>query len=711
VIVVPALHPAALLRGRDNDSGLAKFEVTCVADIAKAIRLTHNRPVWDERAIFERDSVGRLVCLFPTVEEVERFCAAAEGFPLALDTETTGESTLDCRLLCCGFASANGSVMCVPFLRKGGGRYWSPYDEIRVREAVAKLLASTRTPKIIHNKSFDQIVLWANGLPVLGETFCTMQAHHCIDAELPHGLGYCGTRHLDIRYWKDDVKGDEGWLNMDETILRLYNLRDCLVALRLMPVFAGELSRLSLWPLFHEEQALATLMARATIRGLSLDFVRRDGGQEVDPKTGQLVNVKGLGPQLREQMNNALGLLKYVAGDSGFDPMKPTAVRSLLFDRLRLPIVKMAQSGNHPSTDKEAMVLLALAADNDWQRAAIKGLADFRTAQKYLSTFVDGLPVLGDQALHVSWKLLTVSGRFASSPNAQNWGKKIKKIFKAHAGYKLVGADLSQAELRAIGYFASDRRLLEMYAKNLNVHTVNLAMSLKVRPPIGHKDLDSATEQYIREQMPLLVGGDFSQLMEMKGEALKGARTLIKNDTFGRNYGAIEDTVFTVLRSKRDPDTNELLFPGLLRSEVEANGVMWRKLNVDIMKWWSTIQNSVKAKGYYRDPVSGRLHWFRAGFKQNDILNRPIQGIIASIVNKRMLEIQDVYDKETGGAALIVQQVHDAVNAEAPDGYEKRAAEVMNEKLDQRVDLSELGHPSAHFPADPALIGTHLDQV
>lgn len=1066
MVVVPALPPGFLMKGRDS-TGLAKFELTTLDDFTKALRLTKSRPQWDESAIYKSDSVGRLVALFPTVEEVERFCLEAKGKPLALDTETTGEQVLDCRLICCGFASANGAVLCVPFLKKGGTAYWAPHDEQRVREALKKLLSSQTTPKVIHNKSFDEIVLWSHGLPVSGPRFCcyvdseteflteygwkkydavhqndrlgtiardgslewqhhfnrvdseytgdiytfetphsravvtgnhrmlcrpfyrqrtqpigewefrradqfvghkpdefhvrvaveadggarsagiwqdgyfidedfatllglwitdgtlawnkgrevpyravwtqdiagpaieelrrlapifdltetrhtrasprkpkkkpayikmatecfftaktqgtqlattlfrwcgrysiqrrlpkfvytmpvniraallkgmllgdsgiiygrpvyrtmskgldgdvqalaltlgyaanaalastdcfgvtlwrdrkldhagarlkgagsarhniekrsgtervvcfsvpnetlitrsrgraafygnTMQAHHVIDAELPHSLGYCGTRHLDIRYWKDDVKGDEGWLQLDDQILRLYNLRDCLVCLRLLPIFSAELTKLKLWDLFDEEQRLASLMARATIRGLSVDFVRRDGGQELNKKTGQYELIKGLGPTLHEQMNLAFAQLQYIAGRSNFDPLKPTDVRALLYDRLTLPVVKLTPSGL-PGTDKEAMTLLALAADNDWQRAAIKALADFRAAQKMLSTFVEGLPVLGDGALHVSWKLLTTSGRFASSPNAQNWSKKLKKIFKARNGFKYVGSDLSQAELRAIAYFAGDRRLLEMYSNGLNIHTVNLALSLRARPPLGHKDLDPATEQYIRQQMPLLLGpkANFSQLIEMNDNALKGARTLIKNDTFGRNYGAEEDTVFSVLRSKRDSDTNELLFPGLRRSEVEANGVMWRKLNVDIMTWWTTIQAQVKAQGHYKCPVSGRVRWFRAGHNRNEELNTPIQMCIASIMNKRMLEIQDVFDQETGGQALVVQQVHDAVNCEAPNGYEQRAAEVLNTILAQPVALPR--YPQALFPPDPALVGSHLDQI
>lgn len=726
MILVPTLHPAALIRSRGGDDslGLAKYEQTVLSDFAKALRLVRESPQWDERVVWERDTAGRLKNLFPTPEEVIEFCRGARGHLLAVDTETTGESPLDCRMLCVGMASANGHVMCVPMLSKGGNTYWSRYDAQRVADAVRELLAAQDTPKVAHNYVFDSIVLWSHGMPFGGEILDTMQMHHVIDSELPHGLGYCGTRYLDVRYWKDDVKGDEGWLNLPDETLRSYNLRDCLVTLRLVPVFWRELQNMGVVDLYREEVAVAGLMGRATVRGLPVDFVRRDGGWEWDPgdtkkgRAAQWKLLEGLGPALARKMDAALGVLRGLSGNAQFDPLKPVALRDLLFGRLGLPIVKLSKSGLLPSTDKEAMVLLALSADSEPQKLAIKALADFRSAHKAKSTFVDGLPVLGDGRLHVFWKMLTTTGRLASSPNAQNWARIIKMIFgwvnnpTYDSGRRFVGVDLAQAEMRGIAYLARSQRLLEMYDKDLNVHTINAAMALGVRPRAGHKDMDAATEQYLREQIPLLlVGGSYdTSLVEVQDDdKWKTTRTLIKKDGFGRNYGADDDTVFRIERSDRDSDTNELSFPLLTKSEVEANGIRWRKLNFAIVQWWDKVQNEVKLKGKHVDPVSGRVRWFREGFKRTHILGHPNQTLIASIVNKRVLEIQATYDRETGGDALIVQQVHDAVNSDVHRDYAKRAGDVMKQAFDQTVALP--GFPQARFPADKPAVGSHLNDV
>lgn len=862
MIVVPTLHPAALLRGRDEESGLAKFEQTTIADIAKALRLTRERPRWDERVIWERDSVGRLKNLFPTPEEVIEFCRNALGHPVATDVESTGEQVMAAQLMCGGFASANGTAMCVPFLKRGGSRYWAPHDEARVRWAVGQLLASRDTTKIIHNKSFDETVYWLNGLPVAGRVEDTLQAHHVIDSELPHALGFCGTRYLDTRYWKDDVKGDEGWLYLDDEILRAYNLRDCISTRELFPIFQAELAKMGprSQALYEQEMRITSLMARATVRGIGVDFWRRDCETASIPiysKDGKSVMAyqKGLGPRLRDQMNSALVTLRQLAGTSAFDPMKPVQLKELLFSRLRFPIVKMSESGLHPSTDKEAMVLLALAAGTVEQKGAIKALADFKSAQKGLSTFVDGLKITGDGRFHPTWKALTTTGRLASSPNAQNFSTAIKQIFCAGeprfgpdkpTDWEFSGVDLSQAELRSIAYFANDPNLLTMYQRGINVHTVNAGLLFRVRPDAGHKDLDAVTESYLRnEAVPQLLKGSFDTFSKMNDGAWKGARTLAKNFEFGcleastqvallngskpicevqpgdwtwcwaneqytptkvkrawskgrmpcvrvvmqeqghqpksvvvtadhrmllrsgaykpagelqpndrlmppfrrytaavvsvwpcgehevwdlevehpahnfaleksvfvsnSAYGAEDDTKFEVLRSKRDPATNELLFPLLRRSEVEATSIIWKRLRPYVIKYWATVQAEIKTRGYGLCPISGRVRWFRGGFKRNEMLNWNIQTSIASFMNERMLEIQDIFDRETGGSALVVQQVHDSLNSENLKGYSKRAAEVMRDVLSRPIALP--GHPQATFPPDKVLHGSHLDKV
>lgn len=726
LFIVPQLHPAALLRGRsgdgsgNDDNSMARFEETTIADMRKALRLTRSSPQWDERAIWERDSVGRLKNLFPTADEVIEFCRSVRGQLCAVDVETNGETPMNSRLLCVGLASITGRVLCIPFLSQHGVHYWSHYDQQRVRAALAELLADPATVKVAHNYIFDSIVLWSHGMPMVN-CECTMQMHHVIDSELPMGLGFCGTRYLDIRYWKDDVKGDEGWLSLPDEILRSYNLRDCLVTLQLVPIFMDRLRQLGLVGLYREELQVAGIMGRASVRGLPIDFDRRDlyefdeWVQNKKSKQWELKRVRGLGPQLVEQMNSSLAMMRALAGDPTFDPLKPTALRQFMFGRLQLPIVKMSKSGVHPSTDREAMVLLALAADKPEQRAGIKALADFKSAHKAKSTFVDGLgrAALADGRLHVFWKLLSATGRLMSTPNAQNFSKRIKRIFGytqrlGPSGRKLVGVDLKQAEMRGIAYLAKHQRLLEMYERDLNVHTFNAMLALHVRPAPGHKDLDAATEAYVNLEASKMTL-DPKNFIEMPDGPWGATRTLMKKDGFGRNYGADDDTVFRIERSDRDPETNELLFPTLQRSDVQANGIVWARMNPWTRQWWEDVQREVKLQGFHKCPVSGRIRWFRAGFKRTEILGHPNQTLIASIVNKRTIEIQATFDRETGGEALIVQQVHDAVNSEVPDGYEDRSGQVMVDAFEQRVALP--GYPNAYFPADKPTVGYHLDEI
>lgn len=545
-IVVPTFHPGMLASA--GDKSLMKFTSVVVDDLRRALSLTIQQPDWDERAVWETDSVGRLKNLFPTVEEVGEFVGVLlryniEGRPtvLTFDVETSGEHQLQCKLLCigCGYVDHDASaragrrirrVLNIPLLHQGGAPYWSPHDEWVVREYLRLMLCDPHIVKRCHNGAFDTVVMWAHGLPVNGWAEDSMQLHHVYDAELPQNLGFVGSRFTGGRYWKDDVKGGAAWLDMDPTRLRSYNLRDVLVTIdshdALLPIVKSE----GLLPLYQQEVQLAQVMARATIRGVAIDYERRDS--LIPDSKGKPY---GLAPQLKLQMAAALDALRQVAGPT-FDPGKPTELRWLLFDKLKLPVVSETSSGL-PATNKEAFMLLDVVADSDEQRFVLRNISQWRQAQKFLSTFVTGLEALADGRFHPSWKLLPVTGRFGSSPNFQNLPGRIKKIFRAARGYKLVGIDLSQAELRLLAYYTGEQTLREMYAKNINVHTVNASVLFKVKCPPEAKDHTNAqTDNYLRHVAFQYLGlppGSYDGFPVMPKKSWKTTRTLAKNFEFG----------------------------------------------------------------------------------------------------------------------------------------------------------------------------------
>lgn len=732
MLIVPTLHPGLLFRS--GDEGFAKLEVAVREDMRKAKRLSTSVETWDESPIWEIDSVGRLRWLFPKVEDVGQFMgpifqAMAENryCPLTFDVETSGEHQLDCKLLCVGLGYIDPfeterlnrpvrRVCNVPLLNPGGAPYWSPHDEWVIREYLRMLLSNPYITKRCHNGAFDTVVMWAQGIPVHGWREDTMQLHHCVDSELPQNLGFVGSRFTDGRYWKDDVKGGLGWLHMDAKTLRSYNLRDVLVTIDVHEPLLREAQQLGVVHVYEQEVKLAQLMSRATIRGVYVDPERRDS-EALDDK-GKPV---GLAPQLRAQSAESLAALRQIAGPS-FDPGKPVQLRWLLYDKLGLPVVKETKSGL-PATDKEAFMLLDAAADSDEQKAAIRAITKWRQAEKFMGTFVKGLDVLKDGRFHPSWKVLTTTGRLASSPNFQNLPGRVKKIFRSSPGYKLVGVDLSQAELRLIAYYANEKSLLEMYEKDINVHTVNASLLFKLQcPPEAADNINPQTEEYLRRAVVEQLGlppGSYDSFPVVPKAKWKPVRTLAKNYEFGSAYGAIEETLYTVLRSKRDADSNELLFPTITLSQVQALRVIWKRLRPGLLRFWELICQSTERHGMYVCPIGGRVRRYRGGFKRNEMLNGPIQTGVASHMNERMLMIQDIFDRETGGAALVVQQVHDALTVEAPDDYGKRAMQVLQEVLSEPFNINPVpgisqaipARRGARLPADTALINDFLDKT
>lgn len=91
---------------------------------------------------------------------------------------------------------------------------------------------------------------------------------------------------------------------------------------------------------------------------------------------------------------------------------------------------------------------------------------------KYLG-FLDGQNVI-----HTDFNITgTVTGRLSSSdPNMQQiprWSEeqKVKDVFVARPGYKLVSLDYSQAEIRVAAHYTKDPAVLEIFSNGLDYHT------------------------------------------------------------------------------------------------------------------------------------------------------------------------------------------------------------------------------------------------
>jgi DNA polymerase I-like protein with 3'-5' exonuclease and polymerase domains len=770
VLLVPTLHPAFILRGSDSDRDDGRFAHVIVGDLKKAWTLRKRKPTWDESAIFKRGPDGSWPAIFPTLEDVREFVRDTIGTKVAVDVETTGNTPVDCRLICIGLASENGRVLCFPILRQGGAKYWDPAEWPDALEAITYLLEDQSTPKVFHNGPFDIVVLRCFGIDVGPWGDDTMLAHHCVDAEMPHKLAFLASTRLETRFWKDEVKGDVAWLNLPDERLRIYNLRDCLTTIRCLPSLLEEIKRWGLEALYREEIEIALIMMEATIDGVEVDMLER----------------WVLYFRFEEEFQKAYKDLCELSGDPEFKLSGPR-VTKFLYETLGFRIERRTETINpftglgNPATDKKALAICALQASTKKQEDGLIALARARKFDKLKGTYTgdirpakevwenilllagligDQLPPVGAQTvptegerlglrtlfhpedgtyrIHTVWKNLTVTGRLASSPNLQNLKDTVKGMLKARDGYEWVVVDLSRAELRVIAYFGEDRELLRMFEEDLNLHTINVALMLGIRS--SSFDMDPQTEAYLREMCPKLIGVEYESLPVMGGEFAdecaeyvkknvkpekwpahlkeiadrwEMTRRLAKEVVFGSNYKGTAVTLYETMKAKRDPKTDKVLFPDTKLKHVEAAQHQWINLHPPISRYWDRIVRLAKHQGYLRSPLSKRIKRFRAGIKESEAINWPIQEFVAAKMNKAVPKIDRRLKVEAPGAMLKIQ-IHDALYVEAPKPLVPVVKKIYKEELDAPFrfePFAGLVYDDAVLPGDKAKTGTHLDRL
>ena len=169
----------------------------------------------------------------------------------------------------------------------------------------------------------------------------------------------------------------------------------------------------------------------------------------------------------------------YALAGQPFNLASPKQLGEILFERMKLPVIKKTATGQ-PSTDEE--VLQELAADYPLPKL----LLEHRSLAKLKSTYTDKLPLMVNREtgrVHTTFAQATaVTGRLASSdPNLQNIpvrtaeGRRIREAFIAPPGHVLVSADYSQIELRIMAHLSGDPALVKAFNEGADIHRATAA--------------------------------------------------------------------------------------------------------------------------------------------------------------------------------------------------------------------------------------------
>ena len=175
----------------------------------------------------------------------------------------------------------------------------------------------------------------------------------------------------------------------------------------------------------------------------------------------------------------------YTLADEEFTIASPKQLATILFEKLKLPVMRRTKTGY--STDADVLTELALS------HALPAKVLEHRTLSKLKGTYADALPALVNPRtgrIHTTFnQLVAATGRLSSQdPNLMNipirteLGRRIRAAFIPEEGWRFVAADYSQIELRILAQLSGEPAIIESFQRGEDIHTRTACEVFKVAP-------------------------------------------------------------------------------------------------------------------------------------------------------------------------------------------------------------------------------------
>ena len=686
-IVVPMLHPAALLRNPKNTYGVIQVIRRAFRIAEQGARLTSNLVTISPT--HPKGADGALALLESWVNEILRV-----GKDISIDVETTSEDARNALLTVVGFGSAHldlGLAVTVKMWNRSTGRFdeaWTLAQEDFARQQIVRLLSSPLL-KWYWNYRFDVTVLerYFRKNEFRGPHGDGLHLHWLIQPEQDHNLAYAVHSYIDSPPWKADFwnKQDAGKATHDD--LLVYNAQDAANTARIISPLQADLRARGNDHLVVHQMRVAELARRAEAWGVPLDEAAWQALHdefEIKQKECLAVMQTAVTPHMAALNANVQQQRVEAAQAKGsasptpmvidaFSPRSPLQARWYLFDFLRLPCTRRTPGGKEKDPDKQLESTSYKGVLAHLKNPLVKAYVDFSEWDHKLSMLdsVMGAAVPdgpGFRRILVSWNTTGMKGtRWTSKVvNLQNWQKKMRKLLRAKPGRKWVGADAAQIEYRIAATLAGIPELLALF--NQPAFDESTEKWKKYDPRYdAHSFI--ATEIY---------GPAFTDAPMHVKEAM---RTLVKRVVYGMLYGAMPEKILTALLEDRN-------LPSELRASLTLDRVqlVWDGFKKRFPQWdvWAMKEMDLTAlRGYQEFPPFNRKRWWTAprnGLEENKIRNTPIQLAAGDVCNLIFCNIQDRCDAEGLDAQMSIHG-HDAIYMDCAWGCSARVAEITNEEF------------------------------
>ncbi len=560
----------------------------------------------------------------------------------AFDTETDGLDTLTANLIGLSFAVAPGEAAYLPVAHDYLDAP-AQLDRAYVLEALKPLLEDEKALKVGQNLKFDMSLLARYGIEMRGIAYDTMLESYVLDSVGGrHDMDSLADRYLGhktITFEEIAGKG-KNQLTFNQIALEQaapYAAEDADVTLQL---------HLAMWPQLKQSAELLTVFNEIEMPLLPvLSHIER---------TGVLIDPAILSAHSQE-LAKRLAELEAQAHELAEEPFNLASTKQLqaiLYEKQKLPVLKKTPGGA-PSTNEEVLAELAL----DYPLPKV--ILEYRGLAKLKTTYTDKLPLMINPAsgrVHTSYhQAVTATGRLSSSdPNLQNIpvrneeGRRIRQVFIAPEGYRIVAADYSQIELRIMAHLSQDEGLLKAFAEGKDIHRATASEVFGV-------PLDKVT-----------------------GEQRRSAKAI----NFGLIYGM---SAFGLARQL-----------GIPRGEAQRYMDLYFERYPGVLDYMERTRQQASEQGYVSTLDGRRLYLpdvrssnaMRRKAAERAAINAPMQGTAADIIKRAMIEVDAWLQGQEKPLVRAIMQVHDELVFEVHESVIEEASQRIRQLMEGSMALA-----------------------
>ncbi|MDR2081440.1 MAG: DNA polymerase I [Campylobacteraceae bacterium] len=577
----------------------------------------------DEKMSFEAVLLDSHEKLFGVIDSIPK------GASVAFDTETNSLDSRNADMVGFSFCFEEDKAYYVPIAHHYLG-VGAQINKTDAKDALSKLF----THKIIgQNLKFDLNVVEFN-FSIKDVDICadTMIMAWLLDSESSVGMDSLAKRLFGYNTIKfsDVVPKNATFANVELNDACRYSAEDAWITLKF----------------YHKLKELLEPKLLEIANTIEFPFIKILRYMENE---GIKVNTAHL-KILLEKSENAINTLTrniYDLSGREFNINSTQQLGAVLFGHLGLDASKKTKTGY--STDENVLSELL------HEHAVIPKLLEYREVYKLKSTYIEPLLRLGlsDKNSRIRTSFLqtgTSTGRLSSKePNLQNipvrteFGKEVRTAFIAKDGYKLVGIDYSQIELRLLAHFSQDSALVKAFLDDKDIH------------------LETAAKLF--------------------GDRAKEMRNVAKSINFGLLYGMGAKKLAAAI----DVPQNEA------KSYIESYFASFPTVKNYIV----FIEDFAKKNGFIETILGRRRNFDFASATplmmanyNREAVNAVFQGSAADLIKLAMLKIHDTLLNEN---AKLLLQIHDELIFEVKEEnaleFSRKAGAVMEAVYKLNVPL------------------------